>query len=58
MRVYFESLGLDVDDAWGFFKLLDSDGGGSVEIEEFFLGCLRFRGQARAHGSTSVGFHN
>lgn len=48
VRVYFESLGLDVDDAWGFFKLLDSDGGGSVEIEEFFLGCLRFRGQARS----------
>mmetsp|Transcript_23498 Transcript_23498/g.55446 ORF Transcript_23498/g.55446 Transcript_23498/m.55446 type:complete len:598 (+) Transcript_23498:44-1837(+) len=48
VRVYFESLGLEMDDAWGFFKLLDSDGGGSVEIEEFFLGCLRFRGQARS----------
>lgn len=22
--------------------------GGSVEIEEFFMGCLRFSGQARA----------
>eukprot|EP00435_Cladocopium_sp_Y103_P041521 s66_g11.t1 len=35
-------------DAWSFFKLLDRDGGGSVEIEEFLKGCLRFRGQARA----------
>jgi len=44
---YFETLGLDVWDAWSFFKLLDLDAGGSVEIEEFFKGCLRLRGQAR-----------
>ena len=27
VREYFDSLGLDVSDAWSFFKLLDSDGG-------------------------------
>ncbi|CAE7665586.1 Scn10a [Symbiodinium pilosum] len=48
VREYFETLGLDVEDAWSFFKLLDRDGGGSVEIEEFLKGCLRFRGQAKA----------
>jgi len=48
VREYFETLGLDVEDAWSFFKLLDRDGGGSVEVEEFLKGCLRFRGQARA----------
>ncbi|CAK9006494.1 Probable voltage-dependent N-type calcium channel subunit alpha-1B (DOE-4) (Voltage-gated calcium channel subunit alpha Cav2.2) [Durusdinium trenchii] len=48
VRDYFETLGLDVWDPWSFFKLLDTDGGGSVEIEEFFMGCLRFSGQARA----------
>eukprot|EP00913_Durusdinium_trenchii_P034086 g31905.t1 len=37
VREYFESLGLDVSDAWSFFKLLDVDGGGAVEIEEFLL---------------------
>lgn len=31
-----------------FFKLLDADGGGFVEPEEFFRGCLKFRGHARA----------
>lgn len=45
---YFETLGINVYDAWSFFKLLDADGGGCVEAEEFFEGCLRFRGQARA----------
>ena len=28
------SRGLDVWDAWSFFKLLDEDGGGEVEVEE------------------------
>lgn len=48
VREYFETLGINVYDAWSFFKLLDTDGGGCVEPEEFFEGCLRFRGQARA----------
>jgi len=38
--------GLDVWDAWSFFKLLDEDGGGEVEIEDsgiclyIFLWCM------------------
>ena len=48
VKGYLETLGLDVWDAWSFFKLLDTDGGGAIEIEEFFMGCLRFRGQATA----------
>ena len=48
VQEYFATLGLDVWDAWSFFKLLDADAGGSVEIEEFLMGCLRLRGQATA----------
>ncbi|CAE7517566.1 Cacna1i [Symbiodinium natans] len=48
VREYFQTLGLDVWDAWSFFKLLDKDAGGAVEIEEFLMGCLRLRGQATA----------
>lgn len=43
-----ESIGIDVWDAWSFFKLLDVDAGGAVEIGEFLEGCLRLRGEARA----------
>ncbi|CAE7443123.1 Cacna1h [Symbiodinium natans] len=46
VRAYFESLGLDIRDDWTFFKLLDEDRDGIVAVEEFFLGCLRFRGGA------------
>eukprot|EP00434_Breviolum_minutum_P019826 symbB.v1.2.017495.t1/scaffold1358.1/size123611/1 len=48
VREYFETLGLDVWDAWTFFKLLDLDAGGAISIEEFLMGCLRLRGPARA----------
>eukprot|EP00435_Cladocopium_sp_Y103_P034293 s1325_g8.t2 len=48
VTTYFEALELDVHDAWTFFKLLDTDGGSAIEIEEFLLGCLRLRGPARA----------
>lgn len=48
VQTYFESIDLDVWDAWTFFKLLDMDAGGAVEIEEFLLGCLRLRGNAKA----------
>jgi len=48
VKAYFETLGLDIWDAWSFFKLLDLDGGGAVELEEFFRGCLRLHGQARS----------
>ncbi|CAJ1351995.1 unnamed protein product [Effrenium voratum] len=48
VREYFEALGLDIWDAWSFFKLLDAAGDGAVDLEDFFDGCLRFRGPARA----------
>eukprot|EP00930_Biecheleria_cincta_P045176 TRINITY_DN31145_c0_g1_i1.p1 TRINITY_DN31145_c0_g1~~TRINITY_DN31145_c0_g1_i1.p1 ORF type:complete len:576 (+),score=95.76 TRINITY_DN31145_c0_g1_i1:87-1814(+) len=48
VQTYFESLEIDVWDAWTFFKLLDDDGGGGIEAEEFLMGCLRLRGSARA----------
>lgn len=47
VRAYFELLGLDVWDAWSFFKLLDLDDSGDVAVEEFLMGCLRTRGYAK-----------
>eukprot|EP00913_Durusdinium_trenchii_P001241 g1143.t1 len=48
VQTYFESIDLDIWDAWSFFKLLDLDSGGAIEVEEFLMGCLRLRGNARA----------
>jgi len=48
VQAYFNSLELDVHDAWTFFKLLDTDEGHTIEIEEFIMGCMRLRGPAKA----------
>ena len=48
VRAYFEVLGLDIHDAWTFFKQLDGEKRGEVTTEDFLMGCLRLRGQARA----------
>ena len=44
VRLLFTNLGLDVVDAVSFFNLLDVDGSVELEIDEFVMGCMRFRG--------------
>mmetsp|Transcript_59944 Transcript_59944/g.134717 ORF Transcript_59944/g.134717 Transcript_59944/m.134717 type:complete len:737 (+) Transcript_59944:75-2285(+) len=46
----YQSLEIDPSDAWSFFKLLDKDGSGFVDLEEFLDGCIRLKGKA-------TGFH-
>jgi len=47
MSGYFKNLGIDLFDAPALFMLLDADGNGSIEADEFINGCLRLRGPAR-----------
>lgn len=44
---YFQAVKLDVTDIGHLFSLLDADGSGSVEIEEFIEGCQRLKGESR-----------
>merc|ERR1719335_283920 len=48
VQAYFSSLDLNPEDAWEFFKLLDADHGGILDIEEFVDGCMRVRGPAKS----------
>lgn len=43
---FFQSLEIDITDAWTIFKLLDQQGSQEVDLEEFVVGCLRLRGAA------------
>jgi len=42
------SLELESADAWTLFHLLDEDGSGQVDAEEFMIGCLKLKGTAKA----------
>lgn len=48
VKTYFEALELQVEDVWTFFKLLDEDSGAEVDMEEFLMGCMRLRGNAKS----------
>merc|ERR1719199_1840014 len=48
MQEYFRAIDVDPSEARGLFRLLDLDGSGAIDAEEFLSGCLRLRGPAKA----------
>jgi len=48
LRDYFRALGLNATDSLTLFELLDTDGSGSVTLDEFCDGFMRLHGEARA----------
>jgi len=58
IQLYFRSVDLDVSEAKGLFRLLDADDSGSVEAEEFVMGCLRLRGLAKAVDLATLMYEN
>jgi len=47
VRATFMTLGLQISNANAFFKMLDVQDTGAIEIDEFVMGCMRFRGPAK-----------
>uniref|UniRef100_A0A7S0ZYP7 EF-hand domain-containing protein n=1 Tax=Noctiluca scintillans TaxID=2966 RepID=A0A7S0ZYP7_NOCSC len=54
LRVLFSLLGLDVQDAVSFFKVLDVDGSNELQIEDFVMGCMRHKGNSTMDLECSV----
>merc|ERR1719362_1092631 len=48
MAAYFKALGLDITDVRSLFLLMDKDGTGAIDIQEFLVGCMRLRGEAKS----------
>lgn len=48
IQLYFKSVDVDPREARSLFMLLDTDRTGTVDAEEFIMGCLRLRGGAKA----------
>jgi len=47
-KALLRSLEIEVRDALVLFELLDNDGSGQVDLEEFVTGCITLRGGAKA----------
>jgi hypothetical protein len=50
VQAFFRKLGLDVEasGSYGLFQLLDFNGDGKVDMDEFVLGCSQLHGNARS----------
>merc|ERR1712129_194924 len=48
VQCYLYALGLDTSDVGRLFGLLDTDNSADVDVEEFLVGCLRLKGNARS----------
>lgn len=48
MTKYFEAIDLDLEEAKELFRLLDCEGTGQVDVDEFVNGSFRLRGNAKA----------
>jgi len=48
VRALFQLFELEPCDAWTLFKLLDTQGTGDVDVEDFVEGCLRLKGPAKS----------
>jgi hypothetical protein len=55
---YFDSCDVDPGEARGLFKLLDANGSGVIDSEEFIMGCLRLRGNAKAIDLATIMYEN
>lgn len=54
MLRYFKSIELDPSEAESLFKLLDPEGSGSINPDDFVMGCLRLHGTAKAIDLTTL----
>merc|ERR1712151_680157 len=45
---YFNALGLEITDVETLFVLLDRDHTERIDMEEFVVGCMRLKGEARS----------
>mmetsp|Transcript_29087 Transcript_29087/g.68554 ORF Transcript_29087/g.68554 Transcript_29087/m.68554 type:complete len:628 (+) Transcript_29087:36-1919(+) len=45
---FFESMGISTGDVWTLFKVIDTDGSGAIDMEEFVSGCMRLHGPAKS----------
>eukprot|EP00930_Biecheleria_cincta_P027136 TRINITY_DN19061_c0_g1_i1.p1 TRINITY_DN19061_c0_g1~~TRINITY_DN19061_c0_g1_i1.p1 ORF type:complete len:268 (-),score=49.44 TRINITY_DN19061_c0_g1_i1:115-918(-) len=48
MQSFFTAIDVDMSEAESVFKLLDADGSGEIDLDEFLTGCLNLKGPAKA----------
>lgn len=48
IEAYFASLDIEAADAWTLFEMMDTEGTGDIDVDDFIKGCLRLKGNAKS----------
>merc|ERR1712045_884904 len=48
LKSYVDALGISAENTRMLFRLLDADGSGKIDVDEFCDGCLRLQGEAKS----------
>lgn len=55
---FLQSMGIDTEDVMTLFQIIDSDGSGFIDVDEFVTGCMRLHGPAKSLDVAKMGFEN
>merc|ERR1740129_643443 len=58
VQAQFAAIGISVDEAWGCFRLLDTDDSGIISVQEFVTGCMRLKGSASSVDVATLLYEN
>jgi len=58
MSSFLESMGISTEDIWSLFMIMDSDGSGLVDVEEFVAGCMKLCGPAKSLQLAMMSYEN
>eukprot|EP00413_Alexandrium_margalefii_P005390 CAMPEP_0204521954 /NCGR_PEP_ID=MMETSP0661-20131031/6060_1 /ASSEMBLY_ACC=CAM_ASM_000606 /TAXON_ID=109239 /ORGANISM="Alexandrium margalefi, Strain AMGDE01CS-322" /LENGTH=268 /DNA_ID=CAMNT_0051527583 /DNA_START=47 /DNA_END=853 /DNA_ORIENTATION=+ len=58
VQSYLRALGIHASEAAGLFNLLDMDDSGTVDVDEFMMGCLRIKGEAKSVDIATLMYEN
>eukprot|EP00931_Biecheleriopsis_adriatica_P104093 TRINITY_DN78832_c0_g1_i1.p1 TRINITY_DN78832_c0_g1~~TRINITY_DN78832_c0_g1_i1.p1 ORF type:complete len:631 (+),score=132.21 TRINITY_DN78832_c0_g1_i1:58-1893(+) len=56
MLEFFHNIDVDISEAESVFRLMDYDGSGSIDLDEFLNGCLNLKGPAKAIDTSALIF--
>lgn len=55
---FMESLGINTEDIWTLFMIIDADESGEITIDEFVSGCMQLHGPAKSLQLAKMSFEN
>eukprot|EP00439_Symbiodinium_sp_Y106_P040079 s2778_g4.t3 len=55
---FLESMSISTEDVWTFFMLIDLNGDGLLDLEEFVSGCMQLHGPARSIQLAKMSYEN